>query len=524
MEGTMRRLAWIGGIVLASLVLVLSPAPDGIGSPATNLRFEITLAPGLLAAPQDGRVLVVLGRHKGEESRHRIGDTGMDAPPLMGVDVKGFAPGVKAVIDQTALVFPQEHLARVPAGKYWAQAVFDYNPDLRLANAPGNLFSDPIETTIDPSKGGTVTLKLNQKVPAEQLPDDTPLVKHLKIRSELLSRFHGRPIYLRASVILPRDFARGADRKYPLRVCIGGFGTRYTVVDHLMDADTEFRDAWLAEKAPKMLLLQLDGAGPFGDPYQVNSACNGPYGDALVKELIPYVEKSYRGIGQPYARVLDGASTGGWVSLALQVFYPDFFNGAWSHCPDPVDFHEFQLLDLYHDENGYVNSHGFERPSAREINGDVRFTVRHETLRERVIGRGNRWELSGLDWGSWNAVFGQRGPDGAPVPLWDGATGKINRQQVEHWKKYDLRQVIERDWKTLQPRLRGKLRIWVGDADDYFLNNAVHRLDDFLTRMRPAIQHRFVYAARKNHNWRGLTEAQTLQEMADAIARGERER
>lgn len=507
--------------VLAGLALHLLADP---GLPQTALRFEIAVARGLLPARQDGRVLVVLGRHRRQEPRDGITGAGLGAPPLMGVDVKDFAPGVKAVIDHTALVSPQEHLARIPAGTYWAQAVFDSNPDLRLANAPGNLYSDPIEMVIDPRKGGTIALELTHRIPAEQLPDATPLVKYLKIRSELLTRFHGRPMFLRAGVILPRDFETERDRKYPLRVSIGGFGTRYTAVADMMSQGSEFREAWLSPRSPKLLLLHTDGAGPFGDPYQVNSACNGPYGDALVQELIPHVERTYRGIGQHYSRVLEGASTGGWVSLALQIFYPDFFNGAWSHCPDPVDFRAFQLMHLYNDDNCYVNRHGFERPSAREINGDVRQTVRNEVLRERVLGRGNRWELSGRDWGSWNAVFGPRGKDGTPAPLWDGPTGKIDRGPVEHWKKYDLRLLLERESQALVPKLRGKLRIWVGEADDYFLNNAVHLLDDFLTRARPELQHRFIYASRKNHNWRGLSEAQMLEEMAQAIAQGEKER
>jgi hypothetical protein len=170
------------------------------------------------------------------------------------------------------------------------------------------------------------------------------------------------------------------------------------------------------------------------------------------------------------------------VSLALQIFYPDFFNGAWSHAPDPVDFRAFELVNIYGAENVYVNRHGFERPTAREVNGDVRDTMRHEVQLERVLGRGGRWELGGRDWGSWNAVYGPRGDDGLPKPLWDGKTGKVDRSVLEHWKSYDLRLTVERNWRILGPKLRGKLRIWVGDADDYFLNNAVHLLDTFLRR------------------------------------------
>ncbi len=331
-------------------------------------------------------------------------------------------------------------------------------------------------------------------------------------------------MYLRAGVILPRDFDKHEDKRYPLRVQTGGFGSRYTGVREVMRTGAGFRKTWLADETPRMILLHLDGASPFGDPYQVNSANNGPYGDAVTQELIPFVEKKYRGIGQPYARVLDGASTGGWVSLALQVFYPDFFNGAWSHAPDPVDFRAFELINIYEDDNAYVNPRGFERPSAREVNGDTRFTMRHEVLIERVLGRGDRWELGGRDWGSWNAVFGPRGDDGLPKPLWDGKTGKIDKGVLEHWKKYDLRLVLERDWKTLGPKLRGKIHVWVGEADDYFLNNAVHLLDDFLTKAEPAYEGKIAYGARGNHGWRVLTEKQLMDEMAKAVEKGKKEK
>jgi hypothetical protein len=288
----------------------------------------------------------------------------------------------------------------------------------------------------------------------------------------------------------------------------------------MMGETAAFRKTWLADDTPRIILLHLDGAGPFGDPYQVNSANNGPYGDAVIRELIPHVEGKYRGIGRPYARVLDGASTGGWVSLALQVFYPDFFNGAWSHCPDPVDFRAYELINIYQDENAHVNAHGFERPSARDVDGDVRCTVRHECRLEAVLGRGGRWELSGRDWCAWNAAFGPRGDDGLPRPLWDGTTGKIDRGVVEHWQKYDLRLVLKKDWSVLGPKLRGKIHVWVGEADDYFLNNAVHLLDAFLSQASPHYGGTIIYGPGKNHFWRGLTERQLMDAMAAAVARG----
>jgi Putative esterase len=258
----------------------------------------------------------------------------------------------------------------------------------------------------------------------------------------------------------------------------------------------------------------------------VNSDNNGPYGDAITQELIPHVEKTYRGIGAGYARVIDGASTGGWVSLALQVFYPDIFNGCWSHAPDPVDFRAYELINIYDDANAYVNGHGFERAACRDVNGETRYTVRHECLMERVMGRGDRWETSGKDWCAWNATFGPRGKDGLPVPLWDGATGRLDRSTalLDHWKKYDLRRVLADDWTNLGPKLNGKIHIYVGDGDDYFLNNAVRLLDTSLRRVQPPFEGTIKFGPAKGHGWRGISDKDLLDEMTKAVARGRSER
>jgi len=327
-------------------------------------------------------------------------------------------------------------------------------------------------------------------------------------------------MYLRAAVILPRGFAVEKNRQYPLRVHIGGYGTRYTHAAAMMDPSASFRKTWLADGTPRMLLLHLDGAGPYGDPYQVNSDNNGPYGDAVVLELIPHVEKTYRGLGEGYARVLDGGSTGGWVSLALQTAHPEYFNGAWSRAPDPVDFRAYELINIYRDDNAYVNVHGLDRPSSRDLNGDTRATVRHECRLERVLGQGDRWELCGLDWSAWNATFGPRGDDGLPRPVWDGKTGKIDRTVLDHWKKYDLRLIMEKNWAALGPKLRGKLHIAVGESDEYFLNNAVHLLDDFLRSAKPAYGGSITYGLRQGHDWDPLSEAEKMRAMAKAIEAG----
>jgi hypothetical protein len=505
----------------AATLVDSSPAYTADSRSPTSFRFEVTLAAGMVSERPAGRLLVVLGRQPRPEARLTIGRTGMDSPPVFGIDVKPFHPGTGAVVDNSATSFPLPSLSSVPAGVYYAQAVLDTNRDLKSPNAPGNFYSVPLKVTIDPSKGGFVNLELTQRLPPDELPKDTDYVKYVKLPSGLLSRFHSRPMYLRAAVILPGDYNRESSRRYPLRVHIGGYGTRFSQAGSMMAEGSGFRRAWLDDKNPRMILLHLDGAGPYGDPYQVNSANNGPYGDAITQELIPYVEQRFRCVGQPFARVLDGGSTGGWVSLALQVSYPDFFNGAWSQCPDPLDFRAFELIDIYKDENAYVNRYGFERPSARDVSGEVRFTVRHECQIENVMGQNGCWALSGKDWGAWNATFGPRGPDSRPLPLWDPKTGKIERSAVSHWKQYDLRLALEQNWKTLGPKLHGKIHIWVGDADNYFLNNAVHLLDTFLSKADPPYGGKIVYGPGQGHT-SGWSEKQIMAEMAGAIERAKR--
>ena len=491
--------------VLCAFLWLIVPRVD-------PLHFEITS--NLPTA--SGRLFLVIAKSDRPEPRTRIGETGMNAPPVLGRDVKNFAPGGVASIDRTAAIFPIPSLDALPAGDYYIQALFDSNIDFGSVNAPGNRYSEVQRVRLDPGAGGTIKLSLTKTIPAEQVPADDQYVKYVRIQSNLLTRFHRRPIYLRAGVILPKDYGT-PNRRWPLRVHIGGYGTRYPAVQRLMAPSSEFRRMWLADDTPRFIYLQLDGDGPYGDPYQVNSDNSGPYGDAITREVIPYVEKTFHAVGEPYARVLDGESTGGWVSLALKVFYPDFFNAVWSSCPDGVDFRGFQLINIYKDTNAYFDDRGVERPSKRDISGKVEFTIRHECRMENVIGAGDSWTMSGQQWGAWNATYSRRGADGHPVPLWDPKTGVIDKSVVDHWKKYDLRMLLEQNWMTLGPKVRGKIHISVGEADDYYLNNAVHLLDDFFKKADPPADARISYGPDRGHCWNSLSEPQMMNEMAIAV-------
>ena len=486
---------------------------------AEPLRFEVTA--DLPAA--SGRLFIVIAKSDRPEPRNAIGDADVDAPTTLARDVKNFGSGVVTTVDNSAETFPIANLDTLPAGDYYVQALLDANTDLKSSmNAPGNRYSDVQRVHLDPRSGGTVKLALTKTIPPDELPPDDQYVKYVKLQSNLLTRFHGRPIYLRAGIILPKNYSIAGNASFPLRIHIGGYGTRYTSVQRLMASNSEFRRMWLGDDTPRFVYLQLDGDGPLGDPYQINSDNNGPYGDAITAELIPYIEKQFRVISQPYARVLDGESTGGWVSLALKVSYPDFFNAVWSSCPDGVDFRGFQLIDIYKDKNAYVDDRGVDRPSKRDINGNVEFTIRRECQMENVLGAGNSWTLSGQQWGAWNATYGPRGSDGRPVPLWDPKTGVIDKAVVDHWKKYDLRMILGQNWKTLGPKLRGKIHISVGEADSYYLNNAVHLLDDFFKTANPPADARIAYGAGRGHCWNSLSEAQMMNEMAVAVEQGTR--
>jgi hypothetical protein len=482
-----------------------------------SLRFDITTQ----IPVQRGRLFVVVAKSDRPEPRNTIAEAGPNASTVLARDVENFQPGRTATIGKAAAIFPIQNLDELLAGDYYVQAFLASNRDLRSLDAPGNLYSDVQRSHIDPRTGGAFKLELKKAIPSDEPPADDQFVKYVRIQSDLLSRFHGRPIYLRAGIILAKGYGTDESHRFPVRIHIGGYGTRYTAVRRLMAAGSPFRKMWFSADTPSFIYIQLDGDGPFGDPYQVNSDNSGPYGDAITKELLPYIEKRFHAVGEPSARVLDGESTGGWVSLALKVFYPDFFNAVWSSCPDGVDFRGFQLINIYKDDNAYFASNGSELPSKRDLNGNVEFTIRHECQMENVIGAGSNWFMSGQQWGAWNATYGPKGLDGNPVPLWDPRTGVIDKSVVQHWTKYDVRLTLEQNWKTIGPKLRGKIHISVGDSDSYYLNNAVHMLDDFFKKADPPADARIAYGPGRGHCWSSLSEIEMMKEMAAAVA-GER--
>jgi hypothetical protein len=237
----------------------------------------------------------------------------------------------------------------------------------------------------------------------------------------------------------------------------------------------------------------------------VDSANVGPYGTAITQELIPYIEKKYRAIGQGWVRAVFGGSTGGWEALGSQVFYPEFYNGAWVFCPDVVDFRAYPTTNIYEDKNAYWLDGPFgrvPRPAMRQADGTLLSTMETINRYELVLGTKGR---SGEQFDIWQAVFSPVGKDGYPAPIFDKRTGEIDHEVAKYWKEhYDLSSIMQRDWKTLGPKLAGKLHFYVGEADTYYLDRAVHLMKDWMENTTdPYYRGSFEFGVRKPHCFTG---------------------
>ena len=372
-------------------------------------------------------------------------------------------------------------------------------------------------------------LVLDQEIPAIADPPETKYVKHIRIQSERLTRFWGRPMFLGAHILLPEGFDSHPNARYPLIVNHGHFpsnigGWRETPPDTTVACQYSerfrldcynriqqqsawqlYRD-WTGPNFPRVLMIEIQHATPYyDDSYAVNSENNGPYGDAIMYELIPEIEKRFRGLGAGWARFTYGGSTGGWEAMAVQMFYPDAFNGAWVACPDPIDFRAYTVVNIYDDTNAYWATAQWKRtprPGTRNWLGHVQTTLEQMNRRELVLGTKSR---SGDQWDIWEAVYSPVGADGYPKPIWNKLTGTIDRSVAAYWRDhYDLSHILRRDWATLGPKLRGKLHIYVGDMDNYYLNNAVYLVEDFLkSATNPPADAEVAYGDRAEHCWNG---------------------
>lgn len=466
---------------------------------------------------------------------------------VFGVDVDGLRPGQAAIVDEHAFGYPVRSLAGLKPGDYYVQAVLHRYETFHRADghtvklpmdrgegqhwnlAPGNLYSKPRKLTITAGSPAPFTVVLDQEIPPIPAPKDTRYIRHVKLKSELLSAFWGRPIYLGANILVPEGFDQHPEARYPLAVFHGHFpadfegfrteppdpglkpeySTRFHVAGYNRIEQEEaykFYQQWISPGFPRVLIVEVQHANPYyDDSYAVNSANLGPYGDAIETELIPYIEKQFRGIGQGWARFLYGGSTGGWEALAVQVFYPDHYNGTFAACPDPVDFRAYTVVDIYKDKNAYFIEGAQKRvaqSAMRDYLGHVLGTIEDSNDYELALGSKGR---SGEQWDIWQAVFSPVGSDGYPETIYDKATGEIHPQVAAYWRDhYDLSHILQRDWATLGPKLQGKIHIYVGSADTYFLNDAVYYIEDFLKgTANPPYEGEVKYGDRAEHCWNG---------------------
>jgi hypothetical protein len=512
------------------LVLVLVPVSAGTAASQAYTKFEVTIDPSVRAEAADGRILLLL-------SRTERSDPGPTGTPVFGLNVDGLKPGVKAIVDEKALGHPVRSLREIPPGEYFVQAWLNVYTTFKRSDgkvvklhqdrgegqnwrrSPGNLYSEPKKVTFEKSKAATVPVVLNKVVPPIPPYKDTKWLKHVRIQSRLLTEFWGQPMSIGANVLLPSGYDEHPDVRYPVHYVQGHF-PRGRAGRWSEDESSPAFKLWTADGAPRFIQVTFEHACPYyDDSYGVNSDNVGPYGDAITTELIPHIEKTFRAIGEPWARVLSGGSTGGWISLALQVFYPDMFGGVWSFCPDPVDFRKYQIVDLYGDNNAYYLDGDWTRVprgGERRTDGNLVYTMEQENLYEEATGDRYR---SGGQWAIWNAVFAPVAEDGYPKAFWDPLTGEIDKAVVE-WarERYDLRVYLEKHWPTIGPKLAGKIRVYVGRMDNFYLNEACYLLEASLAAAtNPPYGGEFRYGDRGAHGWSPFQGDEMLRAMAAHI-------
>jgi len=551
-----RQLFILAGVVLFASMLAVYSGHAG----TANAQFEISYSATLDSGPITGRMFVMISKNNRTEPRLQAGSYGQSVP-FLGVDVNALKPGDKTIIDSSVLGYQIDNLNQLPAGEYYVQALLNVYTQVHRKDghviwvhmdqwegqkwnrSPGNLISEVQRVRLDPVTGFNIKLNLTKKLPPVEIPPDTEWVKRVKFQSKMLSEFWGHPIYLGATVLLPKGYAQAANQKYPAIYIQGHFGlgapfgftteTPKTPESQAQrkarqnvsarESGYEFAQAWMSDDFPRAVAVTFQHPTPYyDDSYAVNSANNGPYGDALTKELIPYLEEKFRIIPDPHARVLTGGSTGGWEALALQVFHPKFFNGTWVLYPDPVDFRRYQMGNVYEDDNAFEVPNGdwakVIRPLSRNADGQVTLTMREMSRLEAVLGSNVR---SGQQIAAWDAAYGPVSKDGYPRPIWDRLTGKVDKEVALYMRDqgYDLRYNLEKNWSRIGGDLVGKIHVYCGDMDNYYLNLAVYLLEDFLkSAANPNAEAVFEYGRpMKPHGWQPFTNAELVRMMAVRI-------
>ncbi|WP_020529400.1 alpha/beta hydrolase-fold protein [Flexithrix dorotheae] len=537
---------WVNLLAGFTFLLLFSTCTSSEKEKSSEIKFSVSFNESQSAKPLDGRILLLLAKNDKEEPRFQIND-GSKSQLIFGIDVDGLKPGEKAIVNAEVFGYPINSIKDIPAGDYLVQAVFNKYETFNLSTGhsvklppdkgegqkwnikPGNLYSTPQKINFDPGKNQSFEIELTNEIPPIEPPKDTKYIKHIQMKSEMLSKFWGRDMYLGAHVLLPEGFDEHPDARYPLAIMHGHFpsdfgGFRSTPPDPdlkpeysarfglegynkiVQQEEYNFYKQWTGPDFPRVIAIEIQHPTPYyDDSYAVNSASMGPYGDAITYELIPYIEEKFRGLGEGWARFVYGGSTGGWEALAVQVFYPDEYNGCIAACPDPIDFQAYTVVNIYEDKNAYYIESDFKktkRPGHRDSLGHINSTIEDANHRELALATKGR---SGDQWDIWQAVYSPMGEDGYPKPIWDKLTGEIDHEVAAYWKEnYDLTYIMQRDWETLGPKLRGKLNIYCGDMDNYYLNNAVYITEKFLENTtNPYYEGEVDYGDRAEHCWNG---------------------
>jgi hypothetical protein len=519
-------------------------------------RVEVVVPASVHAEPLTGRVFVFFSHDSTSEPRLQAG--GMVSVPFFGQDVDQLAPGTPGVIDLNSQGYPLQSMASLPPGDYYAQAIVSVYTKFARADghtiwahmdewegqqfntAPGTLVSGIQRVHVDAAGAVSAHFEVARALPPVQMPPDDKYVKRVKIQSQILTKWWGHPIYLGAVVLLPKGYDEHPNEKYPAIweqghfTLSAPFGFTYDTEStarrvrrsqgSARESGAEFAKSWLSDGFPQMVAFRILHPSPYyDDSYAVNSANNGPYGDAIMQELIPYLETHFRVIRDPNARVLTGGSTGGWEALALQVYHPDFFGGTWVFYPDPVDFRRYEQVNLYSDTNAFV-IHRNEfitqwRPSERTVDGQPVVQLHEENQLNNTRGSHRR---GGENFAIWEATFGPADKDGYPAPIWNDTTGVVDRDVAMYWRDhYDIRYYLDQNWSKIGPDLVGKIHVFCGDEDNYYLNLAVYLLQDYLENVKnPAYGGSFAYGRPlKPHGWQPTTSADLVRQMSAYIAK-----
>lgn len=437
------------------------------------LRFQITLPREVLPAGASGRLLVFLS--DSAEPRRTLG-TGFipGSTWIAAMEVTHLGAGATIEMNPDAIAYPQPFSSAKP-GHYQVMALLDQNHSYAYnGEGPGDLKSDVVSLdALNPADTAPVALSLSKLNAPEARPADTDSIKLIEFESPSLSKFWGRPIHIQAGVVLPPTY--GTDPK-----------TRFPTVYHLHGFGGDHRDAWaqgpfigkgMTEgRVAPMIHVFLNSSCPGGAHQFADSVNNGPWGSALVGEFIPHLDKTFRTVAKPGARFLTGHSSGGWASLWLQVTYPDFFGGTWSTAPDPVDLRSYTGINATpgSTDNAYRDASGQPRQLVRQ--GERWVASIEQFARQEAVTGEYGGQFASFEW-----VWSPRGPDGRPMPLFNRQTGVLDPAVLEAWQQYDIRLVLEKNWATLGPKLKGKLHVFCGELDTFRLNEGVSLLGKFFT-------------------------------------------